>query len=216
MLKGSIQLGCAPDLAHNSINLVPVSHCARIVVAASLQPPSASGVDVVQVTPHPQLPWNTFLGALQTYGYDAPIVPYTEWREKLEAYVAQSTSGTTTADETGNPTSLTTNNNDSPREPHALLPLFDWVTDNLPRDTVSRTLSDTNAQRVLQADDVQYNAEKESHVTQETVGMYLAFMAAVGFIDAPSGGEKGKELPKVDIGEVQKKALEKVGRGGGK
>ncbi|KAL6720520.1 large subunit of alpha-aminoadipate reductase [Lecanora helva] len=217
MLKGSIQLGCAPDLASNTINLVPVSHCARIVAAASLHPPSlaSSGVDVLQVTPHPQLRWNTFLGALQAYGYDAPILPYAEWRIKLESYVASNTSNTTTADETGNPTTVTTvESNDTPKEPHALLPLFNWVTDDLPRDTVSRALDDTNAERILRADDPEYDFEKESQVTEETVGRYLAFMASVGFIEAPLGGGNGKVLPTVGITEAQKKALERVGRGG--
>ncbi|KAK4694559.1 hypothetical protein P7C71_g3043, partial [Lecanoromycetidae sp. Uapishka_2] len=188
MLKGSLQLNCRPDLSPNTINLVPVSHCARIVVAASLYPPSAEGVGVVQVTPHPQLPFNDFTGALETCGYVAPLVPYAQWKKKLEGYVAEPTSGSSD-------TSMA-------REPHALLPLFDWVTDGLPSETISRSLDDTNARAVLRADDPSSELEKESRVTEETVGVYLAFMAAIGFIEpAPVGGKR------VEIGEEQKEAL---------
>jgi len=215
MLKGSIQLSSAPDLSPNTINLVPVSHCARIVVAASLHPPSPSGVDVVQVTPHPQLPWATFLTALSTYGYPVPIVPYDEWRTALESYVAHTTTSTTLSDPTGNPTSITTNPTPTIPEPHALLPLFDWVTSDLPHDTASPPLLDANAARVLHADDASYAMEEKSRVTEETVGLYLGFLVAIGFIAAPTTGE-GRLLPEVRIGEAQREMLGRVGRGGGK
>ena len=214
MLKGSLQLNCAPDLGSNTINLVPVSHCARIVVAASLHPPSASGVEVVQVTPHPQLSWNTFLGSLAAYGFGHSIVtvPYVNWLGELEYYVAETTSApATSADETGNPitnASFAKKN----KEPHALLPLFDWVTDNLPRDTVSPPLLDENARKVLHADDPNYDLKVQSQVTQETVGKYLAFMVAIGFINPPREIGKGGPLPKIDLSEAQKEALGRAGR----
>lgn len=211
MLKGSIQLSCHPDLAPNTINLVPVSHCAKIVVAASLHAPN-DGVQVVQVTPHPQLPFNAFLSTLSRYGYDCPKVPYTLWKQKLEEYVTNSTTSSASAiTSTGLPTPTPTQ--DHVKEPHALLPLFDWVTDNLPRDTASRALDDANAAKVLRADDPGYDFETRSRVTGETVGMYLAFMVAIGFVRPPP---KGERLPIVEIGEEQRVALERVGRGGGK
>jgi len=216
MLKESIQLECHPDLNPNGINLVPVSHCARIVVAASLHAP-ASGVQVVQVTPHPQLPFNEFLSTLSTYGYDCPRVPYSAWKAKLEEYVAASTTASAPAiDSMGTPTPSPSINANAKKEPHALLPLFDWVTDDLPRDTASRLLDDTNAVRVLRADGPSYDVEEQSRVTRETVGMYLAFMVAIGFISPAPGGVKGEDLPVVEIGEEQKVALERVGRSGGK
>lgn len=98
-------------------------------------------------------------------------------------------------------------------EPHALLPLFDWVTDDLQRDTASRQLDDANAIRVLRADDPSYDAELRSRVTRETVGVYLGFMAAIGFVGPPM---EGGEVPVVEIGKEQRGALERVGRGGGK
>lgn len=190
MLKGSIQLGCRPDMEDNTINLVPVSYCAQVVVSASLhEAPQENGVSVAHVTPHPQLRFNDFLATLETYGYTVPLVPYATWREKLEHYVSSESAES--------------------KEPHALLPLFDWVTDDLPAETKSRELDDRNAQAVLKADGVEAAAVE---VTQEMVGAYLGYMAAVGFIPSPSGG--GKDLPSIGISDVQKEALTKVGRGG--
>jgi len=210
MLKGSIQLGCRPDLSPNTINLVPVSHCARIVVAASLYPPVIDGVGVVQVTPHPRLDFNEYTGALERFGFEAPMVPYEQWKKKLEEYVASSTSTTKSNDPFSSAGMPQTAKGDGiTKEPHALLPLFDWVTDNLPTETVSRALSDTNAEQVLRTDNPTYSLHKNSQVTQETIGIYLSFMSAIGFIHPPP---KGSALPPVEIGDEQKEALKSVGR----
>ena len=211
MLKGSIQLNSRPDLSPNAINLVPISHCARIVVAASLHPPSPQGVEVVQVTPHPQLPWNDFLGALEIYGYDTPIVPYSQWKTKLEEYVANPTS---TSPATTNGTTAT-NNHPPPlenNEPHALLPLFDWVTAALPSDTKSRSLDDSNAAKVVKEDDPTYPFLERGQVQEETVGVYLAFMREVGFIEGPGKAREGREFPTIGMSEEMKMAWK--GRGG--
>ena len=194
MLKGSIQLACRPDLGSNTVNLVPVDHCANIVVASSLYPPLQQGVGVVHVTPSPPLGFNAFLETLQKYGYSAPMVPYSEWRSALEQYVSSETQ--------------------DQREPHALLPLFDWVTADLPSDTKSRDLNDTKAQAVLRANGVD-EKDTQVEVTQETVGAYLGFMAEIGFIRRPQGATEGMNLPEIAIGEMQKEALKMVGRGGG-
>ena len=191
-LKGSIQLRSCPDLGTNNVNLVPVSYCAHLVVAASLRPPFEQGVAVVHVTPSPQLSSNDFLATLQRYGYEAPRVPYPEWRSALEEYVS-----TETRDQ---------------KEPHALLPLFDWVTADLPSETKSRDLDNTNAQAVLRANGVD-EKDCQVKVTQETVGAYLAFMADIGFISPPKI-EGVQNLPVIEISEEQKRALKMVGRGG--
>ena len=214
MLKGSIQLHSRPDLSPNSINLVPISHCARIVVAASLHLPSPQGVEVVQVTPHPQLPWNDFLGALEVYGYDTPMVPYSEWKTKLEEYVANPTTTTTPAHLNGTTTTTTTTPSSTNHEPHALLPLFDWVTTDLPSSTQSRTLDDSNVQKVVRQDDPTYPFIERGRVDTETVGVYLSFMRGVGFIEGPVGEAEGKvkKLPRVEMSEEMMRAWR--GRGG--
>ncbi|KAI9816801.1 MAG: putative NRPS-like protein biosynthetic cluster [Pycnora praestabilis] len=193
MLKGSIQLCCRPDLGINSINLVPVSYCASIVVAASLHSSHGDGVIIVHVTPHPQLSFNDFLSTLEGYGYTAPMVPYIEWRAALERYVASEHADM--------------------REPHALLPLFDWVTADLPSDTRSNDLDDTNAQAVLKADGWS-STESKVNVTSDTIGAYLAFMAEIKFIPSPPRDGTGKQLPTCNLSEAEKGHLVIVGRGG--
>ena len=147
----------------------------------------------MHVTPSPQLSFNAFLETLQKYGYDVPQVPYSQWRAALEQYVSTES---------------------REKEAQALLPLFDWVTADLPSETDSRDLDNTNARAVLEASGVKReNCEVE--VTQETVGTYLAFMAEVGFIGRPEGGNEVTGLPVVRIGEEQRAALKVVGRGAG-
>jgi L-aminoadipate-semialdehyde dehydrogenase len=87
MAKGCIQLGCRPKIA-NTVNMVPVNHVARVVVAAALSPPKTP-LGVAQVTSHPRLTFSEYLATLQTYGYDVPEVEYSVWKKKLEEYAAQ-------------------------------------------------------------------------------------------------------------------------------
>ena len=147
----------------------------------------------MHVTPSPQLGFNAFLSTLQTYGYNVPQVPYPQWRTALEQYVSTESQG---------------------RESHALLPLFDWVTHDLPSETDSRTLDNKNARAVLEASGVE-RKDCDVEVTQETVGAYLAFMVEIGFIGRPEGREGMMGLPVVRIEEEQRSALKMVGRTAG-
>ncbi|KAF4637408.1 hypothetical protein G7Y89_g677 [Cudoniella acicularis] len=72
MLKGCIQLSARPRII-NTINSVSVSHVARVVVGAALNPLSG-GVHVVHVTGHPRLRMNEYLSVLEFYGFDVPEV----------------------------------------------------------------------------------------------------------------------------------------------
>lgn len=74
MLKGCVQLSSWPDIT-NTINMVPVDHIARVVVAAACFPPT-SPLGVAQFTSHPRLTSNEFLGTLQLYGYDGSKADY--------------------------------------------------------------------------------------------------------------------------------------------
>ena len=194
MLKGSVQAGCFPDLGPNTINLVPVDYCADVVVSASLIGRSMekqNGVVVYQTTPHPQLSFNTFLSSLQACGYDCPMVPYRKWCIALENYVA--------ADEKS-------------KDSHALLPLLEWVTSDLPSDTQSKLLDDSNTQALLQRCGID---TATGQVTEETIRAYVRFMVAVGFLEPPPQGGDGEKLGKLEMGKAQREALGKVGRGGG-
>lgn len=85
MLKGCVQLGSRPHIG-NTVNMVPVNHVARLVVACALHPP-ASPLGVAQVTSHPRLRLNDYLASLETYGYDVPNEDYEVWTARLEDYV---------------------------------------------------------------------------------------------------------------------------------
>lgn len=86
MAKGCIQLGCRPRIS-NTVNMVPVNHVARVVIASALSPPKTP-LGVAQVTSHPRMTFSEYLAALQTYGYDVPEVEYSVWKKKLEDYAA--------------------------------------------------------------------------------------------------------------------------------
>lgn len=88
MLKGCVQLGSRPDIS-NTINQVSVAHVARVIAASTFHPP-VEPLGVAQITSHPRLTSNEFLGALETYGYRVPKVDYPTWRESANRYVADS------------------------------------------------------------------------------------------------------------------------------
>lgn len=85
MLKGCIQLSARPNI-NNTVNMVPVDHVARVIIASAFHPPTTP-LGVAQVTSHPRLRFNQFLGTLQTYGYDVPQIDYVPWARALEKYV---------------------------------------------------------------------------------------------------------------------------------
>lgn len=73
----------------NTINQVPVTHVAKVVVAAALGPPVAP-LGVANVTSHPRLRFSEYVGALRTYGYAVAELPYRDWVPVVDAYVQQS------------------------------------------------------------------------------------------------------------------------------
>lgn len=85
MLKGCIQLSARPNI-NNTVNMVPVDHVARIVIATAFHPPVVP-IGVAHVTGHPRLRFNEFLGALETWGYDVKQTDYVPWSMLLEQYV---------------------------------------------------------------------------------------------------------------------------------
>ncbi|OWP02426.1 L-aminoadipate-semialdehyde dehydrogenase large subunit [Marssonina coronariae] len=185
MAKGCIQLGCRPKIA-NTVNQVPVTHVARVIVAAALSPPK-SPLGVAQVTSHPRLTFSAYLAALETYGYQAREVEYAVWSKKLEEYAAVE----------GN-------------EQHALMPLYHFATTDLPANTIAPEMDDVNATAALKSD-TQFTGEDLSaggFVDESIMGRYLAYLVGIGFVGAPG---KGMALPEVGISEEQKAALLRVG-----
>ncbi|EEP80264.1 L-aminoadipate-semialdehyde dehydrogenase large subunit [Uncinocarpus reesii 1704] len=194
MMKGCIQLSARPNI-NNTVNMVPVDHVAKVVVASAFFPPH-SQLSVSHVTSHPRLRFNQFLGALQTYGYDVPQVDYVPWASSLERYVNDGDRNT--------------------NDQHALMPLYHFVTADLPSNTKAPELDDVNASSALQADAKWSGKDvsKGSGVTEELVGLYLAYLVEIGFLPAPTVAGS-KSLPKGDISDAQKSALRAVGGRGG-
>jgi L-aminoadipate-semialdehyde dehydrogenase len=85
MLKGSIQIGLSIDM-DNTVNMVPVTHVARVVVATSFFPPMEP-LGVAQVTSHPRLTFNQFTEALAAYGVKK--APYENWKRKIDEYIRE-------------------------------------------------------------------------------------------------------------------------------
>ncbi|PKY01910.1 L-aminoadipate-semialdehyde dehydrogenase large subunit [Aspergillus campestris IBT 28561] len=179
--KGCIQVQARPDIPGNTVNQVPVTHVSRVVVASVLYPP-VEPLGVVQVTSHPRLTTNEFLGSLETYGYNVPQVPYREWCSLLQEYVADE-------------------GNTGPKE-LALLPLFHFVVGDLPSNSLAPELDDTNAETSLRAFGATPEKLSDRAVTTEIIGKYLAFLIATGFVPSPST-PGAKAIPEVDTQRLQ-------------
>ncbi|ROT36717.1 L-aminoadipate-semialdehyde dehydrogenase large subunit [Sodiomyces alkalinus F11] len=193
--KGCLQVQARPDIA-NTLNQVPVTQVSRIVVASALHPPTDRDRDsdplgVVQVTSHPRLTLNDWVGALETYGYPVPRVPYEDWSSKLRAYVADET-----------------------KEELALLPLFHHVTGNLPTDSIAPELDDVNAAAVLGAYEgdaapADRDPLSDNVVDIDAIGMYLAYLVAIGFLPAPAAGQRA--LPSCGLTPERVEAMANLG-----
>ncbi|KAG8406190.1 large subunit of alpha-aminoadipate reductase [Metarhizium acridum] len=173
-----------PQTSTTRSTQVPVSRVSRIVVAAGLLLPTVTGqsLSVAQVTSHPRLKLNEWIGAMELYGYRTPLVPYRDWCAKVVEYVE-----------------------DEANEEHALLPLFHFVTGDLPANTIAPEMDDSQATAALELYDKRTSSGAPGGpqaVDIGTIGMYLAYLVAVGFLPAPV--QKGEqELPEVDVSRLQ-------------
>jgi L-aminoadipate-semialdehyde dehydrogenase len=191
MLKGCIQLSSRPSIP-NTINMVPVTHVSRVVVASCFSPPTAP-LGVAQITSHPRITFNRFLGALELYGYEVPEIKYEAWKKKMAAYVSSTTP-------------------DSGKEEHALLPLYHFVTGDLPADTKAPELDDANARQALKSD-AAWTGEDLSGggaVREDTIGVYLSYLIELGFMPRPTGKALWN-LPEPKLSESQREGMKKVG-----
>ncbi|KAI4218988.1 MAG: hypothetical protein L6R36_008634, partial [Xanthoria steineri] len=188
-LKGCIQLGSAPIIP-NGINMVPVNHVARCVVTSAFHPPPSkntkSGISVSQVTANPRLTFTQFTDVLKIYGYGVNSVLYEQWKQSLVQYVEEQQQQQQAEAAKG-------------KEEHALMPLYHFVTGDLPSTTRAPLLDDTNTQAALAADSPTTGSTEYPSVTPEVVGLYIAYLVRVGFLPAPTA--EGKPLPKVEVGE---------------
>jgi L-2-aminoadipate reductase len=98
------------------------------------------------------------------------------------------------------------------------MPLYHFVTADLPTDTKAPELDDTNAAAVLRADAAWsgVDASDGRGVTENLMGVYLSYLVAIGFILPPSSSDATvTPLPAALICEKQRQALSNVGGRGG-
>lgn len=99
------------------------------------------------------------------------------------------------------------------------MPLYHFVTADLPSNTKAPELADSHAAAALRADATWsgIDASAGSGVTEDLVGLYVSYLVALGFLPAPAASNTAtRSLPEVRISEDQKKAsLSAGGRGTG-
>ncbi|TIB69283.1 alpha-aminoadipate reductase Lys1p [Wallemia mellicola] len=170
LVKGCVQLGQVPNI-HNSVNMVPVDHVARLTALSVLyRLETGASTPVVHVTARPPVRYSDLLGCLEKYGYGVATSDYLVWRSELEKHVM----------EVGD---------------NALFPLLHFVLDDLPTSTKSASLDDRNARKLLES--VSGGESVKTTVDMPLLGLYLAWLIKADFLPAPT--QKGElKLPEVE------------------
>jgi L-aminoadipate-semialdehyde dehydrogenase len=192
LIKGCAQLGLIPEI-YNTVNMVPVDHVARIVTAAAFHSVQSNLV-TLHVTGHPRSRFVDILSALAEYGFKVSTTDYVPWRIALERYTIVES------------------------RDNALYPLLHFVLDNLPQSTKAPELDDRNTQSILKADEAWTGEDLSSGkgVTVDEMGIYLAYLVGIGFLEAPQGGAAARALPRVNVSQSILNNLGSVGGRGGK
>jgi L-aminoadipate-semialdehyde dehydrogenase len=96
------------------------------------------------------------------------------------------------------------------------MPLYHFVTADLPSNTKAPELDDTNASAALKADAAWSGVDVSAGagVTEELVGLYSSYLMQIGFLPAPTIAG-ARPLPTARITEEQKQAVMNVGGRGG-
>jgi L-aminoadipate-semialdehyde dehydrogenase len=104
------------------------------------------------------------------------------------------------------------------------MPLYHFVTADLPSNTKAPELDDVHAAASLKADAAWSGVDvsKGAGVTEELVGLYVSYLVSIGFLPAPSvsdsasaSGSAVRPLPAAKITDDQRNALAGVGGRGG-
>ena len=168
LVKGCVQLGLVPNM-NNTVNMVPVDHVARCITLAALDHLRENcSMSVLHVAAKPRFTFNDMFSSLSRHGYQVEQCEYLEWRRKLERHVMEA-------------------------QDNALFPLLHFVLDDLPTSTKAPELDDRNTQALLKSGPV----ETGTSVTDEVMGLYLAWLVQVGFLPQPAP-DSGVPLPQLD------------------
>ncbi|KAG0372954.1 large subunit of alpha-aminoadipate reductase, partial [Mortierella sp. AD032] len=173
LIKGCIELGSVPNM-NNAVNLCPVDYVAQCVASVATTPGSETPM-VYHVT-HPIAPpfrFNDFFGLLTRFGYQVQTTEYITWRTALMEYTLKS-------------------------QDSALYPLLHLVMDDLPTSTKSPELDDTHTQQVTIQGTQNHAFAATPRMEESQIGIYLAYMVKVGFLDQPTlAGEGILPLPEI-------------------
>ena len=91
------------------------------------------------------------------------------------------------------------------------MPLYHFVTDDLPLNTIAPELDDSNAVSSL-AEDVKWSGVDRTAgaaVNERSMGQCLSYLIAIGFMPPPA--REGKNLPTAGLTESQREAKGKIG-----
>lgn len=96
------------------------------------------------------------------------------------------------------------------------MPLYHFVTADLPSNTKAPELDDTNAAAALRSDAAWsgIDASAGAGVTEDLVGLYCSYLVKIGFLPGPTEGGH-RPLPAVEVAEEQRTAIQSVGGRGG-
>ena len=92
------------------------------------------------------------------------------------------------------------------------MPLYHFVTGDLPTNTIAPELDDQNALSALALDATNHTLSTSANVNvdEKVIGAYLAYLVAVGFLPAPQGNGASR-LQALTLSEEQLIALRSVG-----
>ena|SRR5438034_172332 len=96
------------------------------------------------------------------------------------------------------------------------MPLYHFVTADLPSNTKAPELDDANAVAALRSDKTWSGKDGTlgSGVTEDLIGVYLSYLVEIGFLPSPLK-DGVRSLPEANISATQKTALSNVGGRGG-
>ena len=173
LVKGCVQLGLVPNI-NNTVNMVPVDHVARCTTLAAVgHLVENCAMSVFHVTAKPRFTFNHVFSSLARYGYQVEQCEYLEWRRALERHVMEV-------------------------QDNALFPLLHFVLDDLPTSTKAPELDDKNTQALLNAGiRMSVPVDTGMSVTDEVMGLYLAWLVQVGFLPQPKLSS-GQPLPQIE------------------
>lgn len=167
LMKGCVELGYIPSI-NNVVNACPVDYVARCVAAVALAPTAESApLGVFHVTHPATFRFNDLFGCLPRYGYPCTQTEYIDWRGRLMEFTIQA-------------------------RDNALYPLLHFVLDDLPTGTKAPLLDDRNTRSVIEKEGVACPV-----ISEELVGVYLAYLIKVGFMEKPTVTDGVRPLPEL-------------------